>query len=676
MLYKKFMRLLVIVPSSLFVTSTYAIASPIDEAVSVDFSRYEVTYSASVPKQFVFTNGANKPAFEPMSNSIIYVADIDNDNCDDVLLDFADSAAEPRVFFGNPEKEFVASDPFIGKNPVRHIRRAAFADLNDDGINDIIGFTAPHGWRSKDLGEAWDGDEPEFIALSETARRFRVLQNDYQTYAHAGVVADLDHDGTLDILPIWETYKSPFWKGGKTSLGLKISLSDMVEKTGIRLKNQKKIAILDATAGDLNGDGLADLVLATGDYRYDNKKSFSPKMATKLGTVAVYFGERGRDIQDVKPIRMGTHWMPDAIWENYIKRTTINQKNKFDGLAAPSNVNLLDIDDDGDLDIVVGYFVSNQSSWETSSFEILENISGKFVPATDKFVPYQPANRDHKNRTGFIESISLADIDQDGRKDLLLTMRVDEKRSRHDELASIFINRDGKFLPVSKEKSSGWMMINGPKTLRPGDFNCDGKPDLVGVQFNPKNPERETVVAYFFAKSREDSQASNELYLRHNIDHTDRTIYKLNEPLSYAIESLSGTEKPSRHIGKEPVFRISAQISNNLTGEQEKSGRVEMQLFVRLKEDTADSEKEIERLLLFRNPKGLFGIDKSSQDNWKQISTNCDVDEKYIEIPLIDLFGTRTNEFQCILENLEAPMLSSFIQVMMHVGSSLELNLD
>ena len=90
--------------------------------------------------------------------------------------------------------------------------------------------------------------------------------------------------------------------------------------------------------------------------------------------------------------------MPDAIWENYIKRTTVNQKNKFDGLAAPSNVNLLDIDDDGDLDIVVGYFVSNQSSWETSGFEILENINGKFIPATDKFVPHQPANRDQEHR--------------------------------------------------------------------------------------------------------------------------------------------------------------------------------------------------------------------------------------------------------------------------------------
>ena len=73
-------------------------------------------------------------------------------------------------------------------------------------MNDIIGFSAPHGWKWKELGKAWDGDEPDFIAISKSKRSFKVLKNDYETYAHAGVVADLNHDGDLEILPIWETY--------------------------------------------------------------------------------------------------------------------------------------------------------------------------------------------------------------------------------------------------------------------------------------------------------------------------------------------------------------------------------------------------------------------------------------------------------------------------------------
>ena len=668
----KFSKILL---SILLVTSSYPSIASDHEGVSVDFSRYRVVYSAPVPNQFVFTNGANKPAFERMSNSIIYVADLDNDKCDDVMLDFADSAAEPRVFFGNSEYKFVASDPFIGTHPVRHIRRATFSDLNGDGVKDIIGFTAPHGWRSKELGEAWDGDEPDFIALSETKRRFQVLKNDYQTYAHAGVVADLDHDGDLDILPIWETYKSPFWKGRKTNRALKLGASNKLEKTSIRLGNQKKFAILDAAAGDLNGDGLADLVLATGDYSYDNKKSLSPAMATKIGTIAVYFGQRGKNIEDVKPVRMGTHWMSEAVWENYIKRTTVNQKNKADGYAAPSNVNLLDVDADGDLDIVVGYFVSNQSSWNTSGFEILENINGIFTPATTKFVPSQPANRDHKNRTGFIESISLTDIDQDGKKDLLLAMRVDEKRSSHDELASIFVNRDGKFLPVSKAKSSEWRMITGPKTLQPGDFNCDGTSDLVGVQFNPNNPERETVVTYLIARSEEEIQALNELYLKHNIDRSGVGIYKLKEPPLNNVKIFYGTEKPNRYLGKSPVFRIASTVSP--IHSKASSGIIRMQLFVRLKKFVAGSKKEINRMLLWRDPKELFKVDEESRKNWNQIGNKCDLNEKnYIEIPLIDLSSSRTNEFRCILENISAPMLSHFIQEMIHVGSNLELNLD
>ena len=91
---------------------------------------------------------------------------------------------------------------------------------------------------------------------------------------------------------------SPFWNGSKTNIALKLSVSDELKKTDIRLGNQKNYAILDAAAGDLNGDGLTDLVLATADYKYDNRKDFSPKMATKIGTVAVYFGQIEKNIKD------------------------------------------------------------------------------------------------------------------------------------------------------------------------------------------------------------------------------------------------------------------------------------------------------------------------------------------------------------------------------------------
>lgn len=80
-------------------------------------------------------------------------------------------------------------------------------------------------------------------------------------------------------------------------------------------------------------------------------------------------------------------------------------------------------------------------------------------------------------------------------------MRVDEKRTGHDELASIFINRKGRFLPVSKSKSQSWKMIN-VKTLQPGDFNCDGVTDFVGVTKKKPKSERKTVIKYFIAKAK------------------------------------------------------------------------------------------------------------------------------------------------------------------------------
>ena len=169
------------------------------EYPALDFySLYQRVESAPFPIEYVYTGGANKPAFERFAVPKFYVADLNNDRCDDVLLDWADSAGEPIVFFGNKSGKLEARDVFPGHNKVRTIREAGFEDLNGDGFLDIVGFSISHD--KPELN--WDFYEPEFIALSDGDGQFSVMKNKIKTESHAGLLADLNHDGNVDILPL------------------------------------------------------------------------------------------------------------------------------------------------------------------------------------------------------------------------------------------------------------------------------------------------------------------------------------------------------------------------------------------------------------------------------------------------------------------------------------------
>ena len=79
--------------------SSIALAADDTNYPKLDFhSLYQKVESPPFPVEYVFTDGANEPAFEPWGVPKFYVADLNNDQCDDIFFDWADSAAEPFVF--------------------------------------------------------------------------------------------------------------------------------------------------------------------------------------------------------------------------------------------------------------------------------------------------------------------------------------------------------------------------------------------------------------------------------------------------------------------------------------------------------------------------------------------------------------------------------------------------
>ena len=149
-------------------------ADPVPEKLDIR-SNFTVKISAPIPTEYVFTEGSNTPKFDPWGVPLFTVSDLDDDGCDDLVLDWTDSLAPIQIFYGNKAGAVKQVDVFEQEHDVRTVRQFEFADLNEDGVQDIVGFTAPHGWKESQLGALWDADGAEFIALSRCKRRYRVL---------------------------------------------------------------------------------------------------------------------------------------------------------------------------------------------------------------------------------------------------------------------------------------------------------------------------------------------------------------------------------------------------------------------------------------------------------------------------------------------------------------------
>ena len=457
--------------------------------ISLNFScLYNTTTSEPFSKEYVYTEGANKPAFEKSTVGKFYVGDLNNDSCSDIFFDYADSAAEPFVLFGNKNGKLKKSDIFEGHTKIRTIREAKFDDINGDGLIDIIGFSNSH--YKKKLG--WGFYEPEFIALGTDKGKFTVLENNIETDSHAGLLEDLDHDGKLDILPLNQIDKSH-----------SIEISGLkIQKGSIMAPNTNEYSIFDADAADLNGDGLIDVVLSVMPNHRANKY-VSPERLNKSGSLLIYFGDRGIPLSKIKPVKIGNHWLSEADWKSLLKSRGAKVSSDLEAEVAPSNADLIDLDGDGDLDILVGYFFSHKSSWKTSGFQIYENKNGVFSLATKKFVPSQPTNRGTNFPTDFILDFYFEDIDRDGNKDLILSHMGLAHQSNATLSASIFLNRDGKFFPVSLKSSFGLPDLGRREQhIVPGDFNCDGETDFATLTDAQPNFQQEDLIKLYLARTQ------------------------------------------------------------------------------------------------------------------------------------------------------------------------------
>lgn len=169
-------------------------------------------------------------------------------------------------------------------------------------------------------------------------------------------VVDIDQDGTLDVATPWE-------QSGKVSLVLG---SGTTVSIGSGLG-----AIEDAKAGDINGDGCLDLVIAS-----ESKRVIVAYQSCSSGTPAPNLSWVMEDLPGVG----GSRWLQVA---------------------------LADFDEDGTLDVVVGGKISSAS---TGGILLLSRVNGSWTTTSIA-------------GAGWVMSLLARDMDGDGDLDLLSSDR-------------------------------------------------------------------------------------------------------------------------------------------------------------------------------------------------------------------------------------------------------------
>ena len=117
-------------------------ADPVHEKLDIR-SNSTLKISAPIPVEYVFTEGGNNtPKFDPWGVPLFTVSDLDDDGCDDVVLDWTDSRTSFQIFYGNKAAAVKQVDVFEQEHDLRTVRQFEFAGLNGDGVQDIVCFTA------------------------------------------------------------------------------------------------------------------------------------------------------------------------------------------------------------------------------------------------------------------------------------------------------------------------------------------------------------------------------------------------------------------------------------------------------------------------------------------------------------------------------------------------------
>jgi len=445
-------------------------------------------YHGSAEGLFLAPNwtAESNQAYAQFGNSVATAGDVNGDGYADVIVSAPwysnGEEGEGRVFVYHGSADGLSVTPnwtAESNQAYAHLGNSAATagDVNRDGYADVIvgAYYYDNGEQDEGMAFVYHGSASGLsLTANWTAESNQEGGSLGNSVAGAG---DVNGDGYADVIVGARGYDNGEANEGRAFVyhGSASGLSEAANWTAESNQAYAYLGNSVSTAGDVNGDGYADVIV--GAYYYDNGEQYE-------GMAFVYLGHSG-----------GLSTAPDWTKES-------NQADAYLGYSVSTAG---DVNGDGYADVIIGALhYSNNEIGEGRVFVYLGSGSG--LSSTANWTK----EGNQKDASFGYSAAGAGDVNGDGYADVIVGAHLYDNGEENEGMAFVYYGSTSGFSPTadwtagSNQAGAGF----GWSVATAGDVNGDGYADVIVGAHSYDNGEDDEGRAFVYLGSAEGLSAT------------------------------------------------------------------------------------------------------------------------------------------------------------------------